>query len=78
LVSDVRDLTSTGLSVGWDNTPVCAQGEGLACASPWSKKSLGILVTALTTVMGASTWFSALSKLLSLRSSVKPGKEQGA
>jgi hypothetical protein len=74
VVADVRDLTSTGLAVGWSDRPICSESDH-GCAGPWGRKALGILITALTTVMGASTWFSALGKLLSLRSSVKPQRE---
>ncbi|HEX7668341.1 MAG TPA: hypothetical protein VF395_02100 [Polyangiaceae bacterium] len=68
LSDNVGTLTGAGFSVGWDCEHLPSR------AGPWIAKILGILITGLTTSVGAATWFAALGQILALRSAVQPKK----
>lgn len=70
LNDSIASLETLGVPLGWsmekwDNT------EGTA----WLSKILGLLLTACATSLGAPFWFDLLSKLVSLRSAVKPRED---
>lgn len=69
LSADVTTLLGSGLSIGWtaDRVPHDRWG--------WIAKIIGMLMTGLTTSVGASTWFAALGRALALRSSLQPKKD---
>jgi hypothetical protein len=72
LKADIEELKQTSLPIGWSKTV----WRNL-CKTPllWGSALLGWFLTACAASLGAPFWFDLLSKIVVLRSSIKPGQK---
>lgn len=72
LKADIDELRATSLPIGWSQSVLRNLGK-----SPllWLAAVLGWLLTACAASLGAPFWFDLLSKIIVVRSSVKPGEK---
>lgn len=61
-------LDSLSLPIGWDRVPPV----GSAPVSWFLQQVVGLAITALAVMLGASFWFDALNKVVIVRSTLKP------
>lgn len=61
-------LDSLSLPIGWDRVPPV----GDAPVSWLLKQIVGLAITALAVMLGASFWFDTLNKIMTIRSTLKP------
>lgn len=72
-VQSLEQLQALGLPIGWTSGDVVGDPRAFP-RTPWDvlKKIVGILATAFAITMGAPFWFDILSRVMQLRSAVKP------
>jgi hypothetical protein len=71
---DYDKLEHLGLPIGWDTDEarkLVAQGI-VTNKKAWTRKLLGLLITALAVSLGAPFWFDLLNKFMNVRSTIKP------
>jgi hypothetical protein len=71
---DYKRLENLGLPIGWDTTEankLLSQGV-LTNKRAWTRKLIGLLITALAVSLGAPFWFDLLNKFMVVRSTIKP------
>jgi len=67
-------LENLGLPIGWNTTEaqkLLSQGV-LTNKRAWTRKLIGLLITALAVSLGAPFWFDMLNKFMVVRSTIKP------
>lgn len=68
-LATLRELNASGLPIGWNfDDPRTFPREPVA----WLVKHIGWLLTAFAITLGAPFWFDLLSKVITLRASLKP------
>jgi hypothetical protein len=67
-------LDSLSLPIGWDRVPPV----GSAPVSWFLQQVVGLAITALAVMLGASFWFDALNKVMTVRSTLKPKETSAA
>lgn len=71
---DYKRLENLGLPIGWDTTEankLLSQGI-VTNKRAWTRKLIGLLITALAVSLGAPFWFDLLNKFMVVRSTIKP------
>ena len=71
---DYKRLENLGLPIGWNTTEaqkLLSQGV-LTNKRAWTRKLIGLLITALAVSLGAPFWFDMLNKFMVVRSTIKP------
>lgn len=76
---NLNRIRDSGLPIGWVRHPLPGDLRGIP-ASPWLwfQKAIGILLTIAAVSLGAPFWFDALSKIVVIRSAVKPAQSAPA
>jgi len=67
-------LDSLNLPIGWDRVPAPRGSTGIDVFAWWAQQIFGLLLTALAVTLGAPFWFDLLNRVVSIRSTVKPGE----
>jgi hypothetical protein len=85
--TSIKEIKDIGLPIGWTDirqfanitAPSCAGIGGcniFPVASAAASMALGWLITALAIMLGGPFWFDVLSKLMQLRSTIKPDEKK--
>jgi len=71
---DYKRLENLGLPIGWDTAEANKLlSHGIVTnKKAWTRKLIGLLITALAVSLGAPFWFDLLNKFMVVRSTIKP------
>jgi outer membrane biosynthesis protein TonB len=74
----IGEFGALGYSTGWRDCPPEHLCEPEQFWETWPSRIAGWLITALAVTLGAPFWFDLLSKFMSIRSAIKPNREETA